>query len=345
MNTPKNIIIKMPNWIGDAVMGTPIIKDLRAKFPEARITALGLTPIATLLQRDPHLNDIIAYDKPSGWVHRVSHRDVIEPLRKGEYDTGILLTNSFSSAWWFFRGHVQRRIGFKTNFRSWLLSDALPFPANLETEHLVTTYKRLLAPLGIPVSETKPYLCLDAADRAYARSFFEVNQIPKGTTVIGINPGAAYGTAKCWPKERFKEVTAKLAQNPELCLLYFGDRNSAPMIEEICSGMPKNVINVAGKTSLRELMALIASCSILLTNDSGPMHIASALNVPLLALFGSTSDVRTGPYNGGVVIHKHVECSPCYKRVCPIDFRCMTRISSDEVYKELLKLIEPWPKN
>lgn len=341
----KNIIVKMPNWIGDAVMATPILHDLRKRYPDARLTALCQSNIAPLLDRDPNLTEVISYKKPNGWIHRAEHRDVIEPLQRGEYDLGILLTNSFSSAWWFYRGKVKERIGFKKHFRSWLLTEAVPLPHSLETEHLVHTYKRLLLPLGIPISDTKPKLYLDKEDQEYARSFFALQQIAKGTTVIGINPGAAYGSAKCWPPERFKELANRLSANPSLCVLFFGDKNSAPMIDEICRSLPPNVLNVANKTSLRQLMALIASCSVFLTNDSGPMHIASALEVPLLALFGSTNDVKTGPYNGGVVLHKHVECSPCYKRVCPIDFRCMTKITVDEVYQELIKLITPWPRS
>jgi heptosyltransferase-2 len=118
-------------------------------------------------------------------------------------------------------------------------------------------------------------------------------------------------------------------------VFYFGDMQGAPVVNEICENMPPRVLNLAGKTSLRELMALIDRCSVFLTNDSGPMHIASALGVPLLALFGSTSPVKTGPYNGGEVVNKRVMCSPCYRRTCPIDFRCMTSISAEEVYQKL----------
>lgn len=335
----------MPNWIGDAVMATPILADLRLKFPSARLTALAQANIAPLFDCDPHLTEVISYNKPSGWIHRAEHRDVIKPLQRGEYDLGILLTNSFSSAWWFYRGKVKERVGFKTHYRSWFLTEAVPLPPSLENEHLVYTYKRLLVPLGIPISDGKPKLYLNHEDKEYARTFFALQQIPIGTTVIGINPGAAYGTAKCWPPERFKELALKFSSNPSVCLLFFGDKSTAPMIEDICRDLPSNVINVAGKTTLRQLMALIASCSVFLTNDSGPMHIASALGVPLLALFGSTNEVKTGPYNGGVVLHKHVECSPCYKRVCPIDFRCMKQISVEEVYQELKKLFEPWPRS
>ncbi len=345
MKDPENIILKMPNWIGDAVMGTPLIRDLKERFPNARLTALCQSNIAPLFEKDPRLSDLISYKKPSGWIHRAEHKDVIRPLQMGEYDLGILLTNSFSSAWWFYRGNVKERIGFGSFWRSWLLTKSVPWPKNVEKEHLVETYKRLLEPLGISRSLSRPELFLSAEDKEFAREFFKLQQITAGTTIIGINPGAAYGTAKCWPPEKFVEVTKRLSQKDGVCILFFGDKSSEPMIESICAGMPKNVINVAGKTELRQLMALIASCSVFLTNDSGPMHIASALGVPLLALFGSTNDTKTGPYNGGVVLHKHVECSPCYKRVCPIDFRCMQRITSEEVYQELLKLIEPWPKH
>jgi heptosyltransferase-2 len=123
-------------------------------------------------------------------------------------------------------------------------------------------------------------------------------------------------------------------------VVYFGDQAGATLVNEICHQLPTDrVINLAGKTSLRELLAFINCCSYFLTNDSGPMHIAAALKIPLLALFGSTDNTRTGPYLNGKVLHKHVECSPCYKRVCPIDFRCMKRIEVDEVYQELQALI------
>lgn len=141
-------------------------------------------------------------------------------------------------------------------------------------------------------------------------------------------------------KQRRHDIMCRGGQETVLSTVYFGDRAGASLVQEICQGMPDRVINLAGKTNIRELMALIQACDIFLTNDSGPMHIASALGTPLLALFGSTSDTATGPYSGGQVIHKHVECSPCYKRTCPIDFRCMTRIEVDEVYRELQVILK-----
>ena len=339
MKTPVNILVKMPNWIGDAVMATPILQDLRTKFPDAKLTALGTGTIAALIAKDPHLDEVMSYKKPNGWIHRAEHYELIEALRKGSYDAGVLLTNSFSSAWWFWRGKVQNRVGFAKTSRSWLLDTAVPLPKNIENAHLVNVYKQLLIPFGIEPSNTPPKLYLDQEDLTYRDTFFQLNQIEKDAIVVGINPGASYGSAKCWLPERFREVALKLLENPKVTVLFFGDYAGADLVREICKDMPPRILNLAGKTSLRELMTLIGSCSAFLTNDSGPMHIASALNIPLVALFGSTSDIKTGPFNGGCVINKKVGCSPCYKRVCPIDFRCMTSISSEEVYKKLNTLI------
>lgn len=331
----------MPNWLGDLVMGTPILADLRRKWPNARITAMCQSNVAPLLKFDPNINEVYSYKRPSGWIHRGQHGEIIQTLRHGDFDLGVLLTNSFSSAWWFLRGHVKNRIGFATNGRSFLLNKAVPFPANKETQHLVTTYKTLLAPLGIPLSDTPPYLHITAQEKADALELLSNQGIKFGeNAVVGINPGAAYGSAKCWLPERFVEVSKRLLEDPSLYIVYFGDPAGAPLVNDICKKLGSDrVINLAGRTTIREAIALIQCCNVFLTNDSGPMHICAALKVPLVALFGSTSDARTGPYGGGTVIHKHVECSPCYKRVCPIDFRCMKQIGVDEVYEALLRLM------
>lgn len=337
---PTNIIVRMPNWLGDLVMATPVLFDVRKKFPDARITAMCQSNVGALLKHDPNVDEVFSYKRPSGWVHREQHGEIIDSLQFGHYDLGILLTNSFSSAWWFWRGNVQNRLGFATNWRSLLLNKAVSFPKNKETQHLVITYKELLAPLGIPISNSPPSLYISSEEMNTAHSILRSHGvILEKHTLVGINPGAAFGSAKCWLPDRFQGVTQRLLEDPNTFVIYFGDPAGTPLVNDICKGFNERVINLAGRTTLRELLPLIKSCSVFLTNDSGPMHIAAALKVPLLALFGSTSDVKTGPYGGGKVIHKHVECSPCYKRVCPIDFRCMKRIEVDEVYNELQALL------
>lgn len=336
---PKNMIVRMPNWLGDLVMATPVLADLRSHFPEARITAMCLSEQSPLLDHNPHINEVFRFHKPSGWIHRIHHHDVFEPLRLGDYDLGLLLTNSFSSACWFWRGHVKNRIGYVDHWRRWLLHHPIAYAKDSEATHQVVLYKRLLLPLGIPISTTSPQLFFSSETDAAVAALLRKHGITAHDTVVGINPGAAYGTAKCWPPERFQEITQRLLTESTYKILYFGDHASAPLVNDICQNMPDRVVNLAGKTSLSQLVALIKSCTVLLTNDSGPMHIAAAVGTPPLALFGSTSDVKTSPYGIGKVIHKHVDCSPCYRRVCPIDFRCMKRIEVEEVFQELQRLI------
>ncbi|MCB1113035.1 MAG: lipopolysaccharide heptosyltransferase II [Chlamydiales bacterium] len=336
----KNIIVRMPNWLGDCVMATPLLYDLHRRYPTARMTVMCQKNVAPLLEKDPTVDEIFSFKRPSGWLHSEQHQDIIGALRHGEFDLGILTTNSFSSAWWFWRGHVKNRLGYRGNLRSFMLDKALPLPENVEQQHLVITYKMLLVPLGIPISDTPLSLYVTDKEREAAIALLKSYGCNVGEhTVVGINPGAAYGSAKCWLPERFEQVTRRLLEDPDTYIVYFGDPAGAPLVNAICNEMPKRVINLAGKTSIRELMALTSCCSAFLSNDSGPMHIAAALKVPLVALFGSTSDVKTRPYQHGTVIHKHVSCSPCYKRVCPIDFRCMTRIEVDEVCNEILAQI------
>ena len=337
---PRNVIIRMPNWLGDLVMATPLLADIRRAWPDARITAMAQHNVAPLLQEDPNIDELYAFHRPSGWLHRQPRRDIIETLRKGNYDLGILTTNSFSSAYWFWRSSIPTRLGFEGHSRKWLLTHPKPVPEGIETSHLVVTYKKLLTHVGIPVSDSSPHLYLSEKERTASRALLAKHGVAPDDIIVGINPGAAYGSAKCWLPSRFRQVTQRLLENPRVRIAYFGDPKGAPLVKEICVGMPERVIDLAGKTSIRELMALIDQCHVFLTNDSGPMHMAAALNKPLVALFGSTNDTKTGPYKIGKVIHKRVECSPCYKRECPIDFRCMTRIGVDEVYQELRDLVE-----
>lgn len=336
----KNIIVRMPNWIGDMVMATPILTDLRKAYPQASITAMCRAPICDLLKEDPDVNELFCFSKRSSFSRRSDTKNIIEKLRPGKYDLGILLTHSLSSAWWFWQGKVKTRLGYDCNGRRFFLSQAVPFPDSIERQHLVLTYKMLLEPLGIPISDSSPRLHLADREVEAARTLLHQHGVSKEKTIIGINPGATYGSAKCWLPERFREVAVKLLNDPNVSIVFFGDQPTAPLVKQICQGLGPRVVNLAGLTSLREVAALISLCDVLLTNDSGPMHIADALGTKLIALFGSTNERVTGPYRTGKVIHKHVECSPCYQRTCPIDFRCMKQIESEEVYQALIGMIK-----
>ena len=336
----RNIVVRMPNWIGDMVMATPVISELRKAYPEARITAMCRAPICDLLKEDPEVDELFCFSKTGSFSRRDDKKNIVEKLRQGKYDLGILLTHSLSSAWWFWQGKVKTRLGYDCNGRHFLLNYPVPLPSNIERQHLVTTYKMLLEPLGIPLSNSSPRLFLSAKEVHDARVLLQQHGVTKDSIIVGINPGASYGSAKCWLPERFRGVAEKLLANPDIFIVFFGDQPSMRLVKEICVGLGPRVINLAGLTSLRELASLISCCNVLLTNDSGPMHIADALGKKIVALFGSTNEMVTGPYRNGIVIHKHVKCSPCYQRTCPIDFRCMKQIEVEEVYRAIMDRLE-----
>jgi len=325
----KKILIRAPNWLGDAVMAEPLCQDVRSNFPRAEISLLAPDAVCDLFARDPAIDIFLPFlrtkEKKRGETARIDAY-----LQESAYDLVLLMTGSFSSAWQMAKAHIPTRIGFATHWRRLLLTHPVLPPRH--PEHLVTTYKRLLGPLGITPSESSPCLFLSSGEKEWARTFLASHDASPTNFLIGINPGAAYGAAKCWPPENFQKLASKLLDNENVRLIFFGDGHSKPLVDEICASFDERVINCAGATSLREAMALIDSCNHFITNDSGPMHIRAAFGKPLLALFGSTDIIKTGPYETGSVISKEAPCGPCCLRRCPIDFRCMKQLEPEEVF-------------
>ncbi|MCH9614680.1 MAG: ADP-heptose--LPS heptosyltransferase 2 [Chlamydiia bacterium] len=318
-------------------MATPLIYDIRQKYPDAKLTVMGPHPIVDLLNEDPNVNEVFGFTRVRNAIRRMNNRSIHGALAGGKHDVGVLVPNSLSSAWSFYQGQVKRRIGFSKDMRGLLLTDAVKRPKRGQDIHQVEVYKRLLAPLDIRLSKTAPKLYVKDAEIQAAWDLLKKFGVHQGEPLIGINPGAAFGSAKCWMPERFHEVVKELSG--EYRVLVFGDRKMSPLNAEICRGLNANVINLAGSTSIRELMALISLCRVLLTNDSGPMHMADALGTKIVALFGSTSPIATGPYQGHQIIQHKVECSPCFERKCPIDFRCMKGIQTGQVLVALRRAL------
>jgi len=312
-------------------MATPVLADLRRRFPTAHITAMSSFAISELVKQDPAIDKILCFTKPeSPAAARQSVFDISRKLRREKYDLGVLLTNSFSSACCFYLGKVKRRLGYAVDWRSLLLTDRME-PPEIKI-HQIDFYKHLLQPLGILKSETPPRLYLLENEEEAAKALLYQRGYRSGQALIGINPGAAYGSAKCWPPERFRALAHVFLQDPDLAIVFFGDAQSRDLVNKICDGLPERVINLAGATNLRQLACLIKNCDVLVTNDSGPMHVGAALRTPIVALFGSTDDLITGPWNQKEgVINKHLCCSPCFKRTCFGDFRCMYKIEVEEV--------------
>ncbi len=346
-----SIIIRCPNWIGDAVMATPFLQEVRAIFSNARIIGTSHPAIASLYQHSPFFDDFIPVSRVKA-EKKASNKQFITTVRNLRPDLGILLTNSFSSAWLFRRAHIPLRLGLEGHIRRFLLTHSVKDKGPScttgielkETRHDVQTYRLMLnrihkktpyekcPPLVLKVSEEETQNMQRHLETTY-------DTFAAHHRIIIVNPGAAYGSAKCWPPSSFRSLIERLIDEPKNRVFVTGDQSMIQMVDDIVLRLPPRVYNVAGKTSLRELMSLISLSDGVVSNDSGPMHIASAFQRPLVALFGSTNPYRTGPFNGGEVLYKEVFCSPCYRRICPIDFRCMTTISVDEVYESLMKVL------
>ncbi len=331
---PKNIIVRMPNWVGDLVMATAVLSDLKRVFPYCSLTVIAREEVCDLLKTDRDIDWLFCLKKQRFFFTRKENKNIILDLKKTKYDFAVLLTNSFSSAYLFYKAGIKNCVGYKKDYRSLFLKYRIkPLKDDI---HQIIKYKNLLKPLGIEISDTKPRLYIDADAINKAKDILYQRGFNDNKILIGINPLARYGIAKCWPLQRYKEIAKELAKNKNNCIVFIGDKYSKNLISKLCNDLPSNVINLASHTSLRELVSIIQMCKLFITNDSGPMHIASALNIPLIALFGSTSDILTGPYSDkAIVINKRVECSPCFKRNCPIDFKCMNQITTEEVISKI----------
>ena len=314
-----NILIRATNWVGDAVMSLPALRAVRARFPGARITILAKSSTADLYVIERVSDEIIIYDSKSRW-------SLIRDLRARHFDCAILLQNAFEAALIAWLAGIPNRIGYDRDGRGWLLTRAVSVPKRGE----------------IPRHERFYYLELVAQALA-CDSAGENNMVLacERKKIIGVSPGAAYGGAKRWLPERFAEAAAKLAGARGASIALFGspgERALCEQVEKLLAGYA--VTNHAGQTTLAQFIELAAQCELFLTNDSGAMHIASALGVPTVAIFGATDDAATGPVGPKArVVREPVECSPCLLRECPIDHRCMTRVSADRVVKEALALL------
>jgi heptosyltransferase-2 len=319
-----NILVRATNWVGDAVMCLPALRVIRDRFPKAHIAVLAKPWVADLYRRENFADEVIQYDG-SRWA-------TARMLRPRKFDCAILLQNAFEAALIAWLARIPVRIGYNRDGRRLLLTRAVPVPKPGEIpRHQRFYYLELLRRAGIvdtlPSSDA---IRLDAGDHKQARR------------MIGVSPGAAYGTAKQWLPDRFAEAAERLAQARGAEVALFGSSSERELCEQVAKLLNgRRVTNYAGKTTLGEFIDLASQCELFLTNDSGAMHIASALGVPTVAIFGATDDVATGPTGPlARVVREPVDCSPCLLRECPIDHRCMTRVSAERVAVEALKLIE-----
>jgi len=336
LSDPNKILVRATNWVGDAVMSLPALRALRLRYPSAHIAILAKPWVGDLYGREPFCDEVIAYSPKSLKEKWAAGR----ALASRGFDMAILLQNAFEAAVVAYAARIPERIGYARDGRSLLLTKAIPVPKPGAHERFY--YLELLHRAGIldrvPESDA---IRLDGASAARAVGLERFAKLGMGAAIVGVSPGAAYGSAKRWIPEHFSEAASRVASELGAEVAIFGSAAERDVCETVARGVTVPVHNFAGETSLGEYIELAAACTAYLTNDSGPMHIASALGLPTVAIFGATNHVTTGPTGPlARVVRENVECSPCLKRECPIDHRCMTRVSAERVALTALDLLK-----
>ncbi|HIJ81045.1 MAG TPA: lipopolysaccharide heptosyltransferase II [Desulfuromonadales bacterium] len=336
----RRLLVRSANWIGDAVMTTPAIGSIRRFFPKADITVLANTLVAPIFSPHEWIDDVITFDRLGAHKGVAGRLRLAAELRKRSFDAAIILPNSFDSALVPWLAGIPVRVGRKSDGRGFLLTEAYnrgrgPFPG-----HEVEYYLALIKHVGIAGGTTQPKLFVTAEEECAADALLARHGMSPDDFILGINPGATYGSAKRWYPDRFAEVARRLAEEWSAKIVIFGGPGETAIAADIDARLGGSALNLAGKTGVRELMALIRRCSFFVTNDSGPMHIAAAFDVPLTAIFGSTDHAGTSPYSKkSIVVRAAVDCSPCKLRECPTDHRCMTSVSVDDVTAASIELL------
>jgi heptosyltransferase II len=366
MTGARRILVRGVNWLGDAVMTTPALMALRDAQPDAHITLLTPSKLADLWHGHPALNTVLAFERQE------SIFDVARKIRRQAFDLAIVLPNSPRSALEVFFGRVPVRIGFRRLGRSWALTDPRRHRQDMVTVrkssvariktvvrtnptgprvdypdgcHQVLDYLVLMAAVGAKPTPCAPALFVPDEEVATARKRFAA---PPGRALFGLNAGAEYGPAKRWPADRFIEAARMLIEQTGAHWWILGGPGDVALADSIAGQLPQNSVrSLAGKTSLRELCAVLKACQVVLTNDTGPMHVAAAVGTPVVVPFGSTCAELTGPGwppgAGHELLRGEAPCAPCFRRACPIDFRCMRSITVDAAVRAVLRAWRPIP--
>jgi heptosyltransferase-2 len=326
----QRLLIRAPNWLGDAVMAIPAMAAVRRAFEGKTIVLAAVASIAPLFEEETPIrpDEILTIDRA---------RETAQ-LRQARADAILLLPNSFGSAWVARRSGIHERWGYRASGRGWLLTRGAPTPR--AAVHQVQYYLELVRALeiGSPADQdARPRIVPGPPTLAKADTILADAGLSPADTIVGFAPGAAYGHAKQWPTDRVAQLIAELARRGAASVLLGAgaDRHTGRAIE---SSLPPGtrVANLIGRTTLRQLVGVIARCAAFVSNDSGAMHIAAAAGVPLTAIFGPTDERVTAPAGHADVILRDVFCRPCLLRECPIDHRCMKRIDVDAVLQSVL---------
>jgi heptosyltransferase-2 len=320
------------NWVGDTVLSYPTVQQLKILFPDSHLAILIPSYLADLWKTFPYVDEIIPFQKKGGVGSIWEDINLSQSLKERNFDLALILPRSFGSAFLMYLARIPIRVGYRDEGRSLFLTHGIRRKKEFLHAHRVHYYQKLIEPLGKAENFPCPRIFLREEDRRWADQTLKDLGISEGKPLIGINPGATYGLAKCWYPDRFGELGKRVAEKWQSRVLLFGKEEERPIVDEIRRHLGTKGIDLTGKTNLLQLAALLERCTLLVTNDTGTMHVAAAVGTRVIALFGSTPPLTTGPWGDDhVVVRKDVACSPCWKRVCPTDHRCMELITVDEV--------------
>lgn len=338
MSGPR-ILVRAPNWIGDAVMAEPALRALAETYPAARIELLALPWVAAVFAAHPAVAAVHELDRTGAHRGLLARLRFLLGLRDRRYALGVLLPNSLAAALEMRAAGCRRLLGCRGDGRDLLLTDPVGRDANLRVGHEVFYYLKLVARIGAEVAEPLPRIPLHPEE--IGRADDALREAGLVRPLVGISPGAAFGPAKMWAEESFRALCESLAARGH-SLAVFGGAAERAVGDRLIAGLPAPAANFAGGTTLREFIALAGRCDGFVTNDSGPMHVAAALGVPTVAVFGSTDPLRTGPLSRRAIVVRHAfDCAPCKKRVCPRgDLRCLRAVTPGQVEAALLRLLE-----
>ncbi|HXY23587.1 MAG TPA: lipopolysaccharide heptosyltransferase II [Candidatus Acidoferrum sp.] len=330
------ILVRAPNWVGDAIMALPALREVRKKFSSGHIAVLARPYVAEIYREQQICDELIEYD--SSGVHAgISGRErLAAQLRAQRFDLALLFQNAFDAAWLAWRAGIPERIGYARDGRSILLSKAIPVPKLGEVPaHEKFYYLELLRRAGwadaLP-DESFIQLSVDEERRRNAEQILTKAGARTGVLRVAIGAGASYGSAKCWLPARFAELANRLRSQRDADVILFGTPGEAAVSNMIAAEMRTPPIDLTGKTAIADLSALLSQCHLFIGNDSGAMHVAAAVGLPVVAVFGPTDPFGTAPVTlHCTIVQEKPYCSPCFLRRCPTDHRCMTKITVDMV--------------
>jgi heptosyltransferase-2 len=332
-NTAKNILIRGTNWIGDAVMTLPAIRAIRDAFPGARISVLAKPWVAEIFNICKDIDEVIVFKSPGSHSGIAGKLRLAKELKARRFDMAIFLQNAIEAAIITWLAGIPVRCGYNSDARGLLLTHSVQRTAAIRKVHQIHYYLEMVKSLGCQSAGADLYLQPGKEYKILSEKLFGEHDIGGESFLIGLAPGATYGPAKKWFPERFAAIGDRMVEDLSAQVILFGsskDRESTDLVQQHAN---HRFINLAGKTNLKEAIAVIYRCSLFISNDSGLMHVAGALNIPTVAIFGSTNPVTTSPVGErSVVIYKGASCSPCLKKTCPTDFICMDMIGVEEVY-------------